>query len=85
MVICHMDHTGLLAMVIAAEEVELGGACEIRGSINGVLVHGDVTRLTHVNAVEHIVAGDGIGNTGIQIVEVNIGNVVGEENLILLA
>ena len=78
----HVHHAAALAMVVAAEEIVLRGAGEVGGRVPGVLVQGDVPGLGHVDAVEHVVPRDGIADAGVQVVEVDVGHVVGEEDLI---
>ena len=84
MMIRNMHHAAMPAMIVAAEEIIAGRAGKVGGGVPGVFVHGNIPGLGHINAVEHVVAGDGVGDAGIQIVEVDIGHVVRKEDLVLL-
>ena len=81
-VIRDVHHAAAFPVVVAAEEIVLRGAGEVGGRIPGVFVQGDVPGRGHVDAVVHVVPRDGIADAGVQVVEVDVGHVVGEEDLI---
>ena len=80
--VADVDDATVQTMVIAAEEIILGSTGKIGGGILCVLVPGDVPGGGHIDAVEGGVPGNGVGDPGVQIMEIHIGDVFGEEDLV---
>ena len=79
-----MYYTALLCVVITSEEVIVRRGCKVGGCLPCVLVPGDISCLLHGNTVEYTVSGNRESDAGLEIVEVNVCNVLGEEDLVVL-
>ena len=71
-----------IAVIVSAKEIVIGGTRKIGGRLSRILVIGNVSGLLHRNSVEHTVARNRIGNPRLEIMEIDVGHVLREENLI---